>query len=422
MKGRALTVSAVLAGLACLLPVARAHAESFSLFGYLAAGGSRVDSQRAWLNGGFGRLVTGARGASGASGTANDGRAEGRLGLRWEIGTSWAIEIHALARAEPESKADAAGLSEAFLTWTHGFAAASELRLRAGLFFLPTSREAVSPLWTSPYTLTLSALNSWIGEEIRPVGIDGALRFGDHLSAGATIFGGNDTAGALLAWRGWSMGDRVSALGEALPLPPLDSLSDPAAFGRQRREGAQAFTQPVGSDLDGKPGWSVRGRFEDGGALMQASSYDNRGDRRLYHGEYAWRTRMTQLASQIEIGDLTLVSEGMLGKSGMGELTQAHVNIDFWAVYGLASVHRGPWRVSLRYDRFYIDDRDHSSAENNDDRGSAWTLAGLWQPADTWRLGLEWLDQRSRRPAAADSGGDANTKGRQWRAEARFTF
>ena len=419
MMRRVRTFSAAVVGLACLLPATTASAETFSLFGYLAAGGSRVESQRAWLDGGFGRLSTG---ASSPDATAGHAQAEGRLGLHWEPGTSWAVEVHALARAEPESKADPAGLTEAFLTWTHGFAAASEVRLRAGVFFLPTSREAVLPLWTSPYTLTLSALNSWIGEEVRPVGVDGAVRVGDHLSAGATIFGGNDTAGALLAWRGWSMGDRVTTLGEALPLPPLDSLSDPAAFSRQRRRGAQALTQPVGSDLDGRLGWSVRGRFESEGALVQASAYDNRGDRGLYHGEYAWRTRMTQLAAQVEVGDLTLVSEGMLGKSGMGELTRAHVDIDFWALYGLASLHRGPWRVSLRYDRFYADDRDHSAAENNDDRGSAWTLAGLWQPRDDWRLGLEWLDLRSRRPAAADSGGDANTNGRQWRAEARFSF
>ena len=38
--------------------------------------------------------------------------------------------------------------------------------------FLPTSRENVDPLWQSPYTLTLSSLNTWIGEEVRLAGLD----------------------------------------------------------------------------------------------------------------------------------------------------------------------------------------------------------------------------------------------------------
>ena len=45
-----------------------------------------------------------------------------------------------------------------------------------------------------------------------------------------------------------------------------------------------------------------------------------------------------------------------IGNSGMGEFTRPHVAIDFWAVYALATVHRGPFRVSARYDRFYTDD------------------------------------------------------------------
>ncbi len=404
-----------LAALLCLASGAAARAETFSLFGYLAAAGGRVQSQPSWLARGFGRLQTGAE-RSGS--TADRATLEGRLGLRYELGAAFAVQVEGVARREPDSIGDELGLSQAFLEWTQGFAVASELRVRAGLFFLPTTREAIDPLWTSPYTLTLSALNSWIGDEVRPEGVDLGLRLGEHAALGATVFRGNDTAGALLAWRGWSLGSRVSTLGEVLPLPPLSSLADPRAFGRQRDSG----TQPVGRELDGRNGWSARGRLEGAGALVQGSAYDNRGDRELHDGEYAWRTRTQQLAGQIGRGDLTLVAEGLRGSSAMGSLTRPHVDIEFWAWYALASAARGPWRTSLRYDRFYVDDRDHSAAENNDERGSAWTAAAFWQPGERFRLGLEYLALGSRRPAAAESGGDANTNARQWTLEARIRF
>lgn len=392
-----------------------AEASTFSLFGFAAAGAVHVESQPSWLAGGFGRLSTGAARVGAA---ATDVAAQGRLGVLWEPTVAWQLRASGLLRAEPDSRGGAAGLTEVFLQWTHGLEGARELRLRLGLFFLPTSREAVDPLWTTPYTLTLSALNTWIGEEVRPSGVDAACRFGEHLSVGGTVFGGNDTAGALLAWRGWAMGQRVSLLGEALPLPPLLSLADPAAFADQRTDG----TEPVGNELDGHAGWSARARLEGAGALLQGSVYDNGGDRGLHRGEYAWRTRTVQLAAQLERGPWVLVGEGLRGASGMGRVYRPHVDIDFWAFYVLASLHRGPWRLSARYDNFYTEDRDRSAAENNNERGWAWTVAGFWQPAERWRLGLEWLHLKSERPAAAQSGGNANTDGNQWQLEARFNF
>jgi len=398
---------------------AASPAATFDLFGFASLSGARVTSQPSWLDSGFGRLSVG---AASSSSTASRVSAEARLGARLDFGPAWSVELHGLARAEPQSNGEALGLAEAFATYTHGLGEQSELRLRGGLFFLPTTREAIGPLWTSPYTLTLSALSSWIGEEIRPTGVDAAFRIGEHAAVGATAFGGNDTAGALLAWRGWSMGNRLSTLGERLPLPPLPSLSDPAAFGEQRRGGEYAVTQPIGRELDGRVGWAVRGRVEGGGALAQASAYDNRGDRDLHDGEYAWRTTTQQLALQWERGPLTLVAEGLQGKSGMGVETRPHVDIDLWAFYALASVSHEAWRLSARFDRFANHDRDHSAAENNDEYGHAWTVAGFWSPRERYRFGVEWLELHADRPAAGEAGFDPDTDATQWKLEARIGF
>ena len=73
----------------------------------------------------------------------------------------------------------------------------------------------------------------------------------------AALFGGNDSAGTLLAWRGWAFGDHLVGAGETLPLPPLRTLADGGPFAAQRDGG----TQPV-EELDDQPGYLVRARWD----------------------------------------------------------------------------------------------------------------------------------------------------------------
>ncbi|MBV9186894.1 MAG: hypothetical protein JO093_14860 [Acidobacteria bacterium] len=145
-----------------------------------------------------------------------------------QIGAEWApaswIDLHAhgvARRDQSGAGGKRAGVVEAYVD-LHS----EHFEVRAGQFFLGTSRENVGPLWTSPYTVSFSPLNSWIGEEFRPVGVDLAWRPNFYVTAGATAFRNNDSMGALLAWRGWSVGNRLSVYNEALPLPPLFFAAD----------------------------------------------------------------------------------------------------------------------------------------------------------------------------------------------------
>ena len=45
--------------------------------------------------------------------------------------------------------------------------------VKTGAFFPTISLENDDLGWTSPYTLTPSAINSWIGEELRTIGSEG---------------------------------------------------------------------------------------------------------------------------------------------------------------------------------------------------------------------------------------------------------
>lgn len=189
-------------------------------------------------------------------------------------------------------------------------------------------------------------------------------------------------------------------------------------FARQRRDGTRPF-----EELDGRPGWQARARWTRPDlALLQLAYLDSRGDRRLHRGQYAWRTRFGAVGGELKMGPaLILVTEGAIGDTGMGALDEDHVDMRFAAGYVLLSWAGKKARLSARYDRFQNTDRD-GTAEDNGESGHAWTLAAFWLPAERWRLGVELLDVRGGRPAAAASGADPDTDARRVILEARWTF
>jgi len=406
--------------LALLVAARLAPGGEFSAHAVAAARGLAVESRAPWIDGAFGRLTEGG-GTPGFEGMA---RGEAHLGLEWSPSTVVLLHLHATARTEPGAAGGwRAGITEAFLQYRPELRPSLAVRLRAGLLFPPTSRENVDPLWLSPYTLTLSTVNTWIGEEVRLAGLDVAAQFGEpggsRFELAAVAFGGSDTAGALLAWRGWAHGTRLSVAGETLPLPPLPTLAPGGVFADQSDDG----TRPV-DELDGRVGWHARARWSrDGVGLVQAAWTDNRGDRALHRGQYAWATRFATVGAEAQAGGFRFVTEGAFGDTGMGSPDGARVDVRFWAGYGMLSWVGGDERLRLtaRYDRFRNEDRD-SQAEPNDEVGWSVTLAGFFSPRPWLRVGLEVLDLRSDRPAAAFSGTPAATGARRAQAELRLRF
>ena len=200
--------------LSLILSPASAVAE-LTLQGFLALRGAEVESQPSWREGGFGRFTLGADDSLDSSDFAVG---QLHLALDWQPARYFGAYLHTVARAEPSrTRGRELGVIEGYLHSELGLGSASTLRLKLGHFILPTSRENVEFAWSSPYTLTLSALNTWIGEEMRLTGLFAEYAYAlspagiDELRFSATAFGGNDSAGALLAWRGWSLGDRLTA-------------------------------------------------------------------------------------------------------------------------------------------------------------------------------------------------------------------
>ena len=403
-------------------PAPPAFSSDLTVNGFVAARGTGVRSQPSWREGGFGRLTLG---ADAADADASYALGKLHLALDWQPSPFFGTYVHVAGRAEPE-RVDGRelGVIEAFLHASVPAGAAGSFNFQLGHFILPTSRENVEFVWASPYTLTFSALNTWIGEEMRLTGLlagyDVEVGSGTQLRLGASAFGGNDTSGALLAWRGWALGDRLTGFGEVVPLPPVGSLQPGGAFALQRDDG----TRPHGDDLDDRIGWAgfVRWNRSDR-AVVQYTRYDNRGDRELHQGEYAWRTELDLLAVELRPHEtLTLLGEVMEGSTGMGDPDLFNVQADLETAYLLASWSAGRFRATARYDTFETVDVDGSGADNNNEEGEAWTLAFFFEPREALRLGLEYSTLDAERPAAAEVGFDPDTGGESLKLELRYYF
>lgn len=337
--------------------------------------------------------------------TEEDFDAVAQLGLEWRPSQHFGIHVSGIADR------DRAGLVEAYADARLIFGL-DEVQLRAGHFFLPASRENKGELWASPYSINFSALNTWIAEELRPIGAElswqHATQRGHFVTTALTAFRGNDSMGALLGWRGWSVGSRISALDEVLPLPPLSPF-----FAGQRDDG----TKPFGRDLDGHTGYAARVRYSvPQRGNVQYAYVDNRGDRGLHRGEYAWETAFHLVSGEIGKPDSVVVAaEVMRGSTGMG-FAPAFVQGDFYAAYALLSGKRGRNRLTARLDFFGVDEQDFSLGGPNDESGRSWTLAWLFDVTNAIRAGAEFTQ------VVGNNFANQDANGRSMTLEIRYTF
>jgi len=297
---------------------------------------------------------------------------------------------------------------EAYLRYRPLSLSVWRLALKGGIYFLPISLENDGIGWTSPWTITPSALNSWVGEEIRGIGAD--IREEWRGDSGTGTFGGglfrhNDVAGRVLAKRGWSLSDVTVGVGGDLP--------EPAEEGH--RESYAPF-QSIG----GRTGWYADAGWKSAqGVELRALRYDNRADPsayRLYDGDeriYAWRTRFWSLGAQAETGPVTWIAQGMDGDTTICP-PGGCFRMRYQAGFLLAGWNRGAWRPTLRYETF----RTWPDGE----RGHALTAALNWRPLDWLRLSAEWLHVDATRAERTDFGLGPRERGNQVQLLARLLY
>lgn len=314
----------------------------------------------------------------------------------------------------------AAGLGELYLKLRPDLVDAWKVSGRAGLFFPPVSLEHDGDDWSLSRTLTPSAVNTWIAEEVKTTGVEASLRgaIGDQpISFTAAAFLGNDTSGALLAFRGWALHDVRATVGGTFALPDA-----PAMFAAQQAD----RTRPVG-EVDGRIGSYGQVEWSPSDTLsLSLFAYDNNGDETsLEDGQYAWRTRFSQAAihwDAYEGGEVLI--QAMTGETRMGGRigSQSPADVGFVAAYGLLAQDIGEGTATLRLDYFAVSDRSFKDLDNNAENG--WSASMSWvQPVrDRTDLVLEGIVAASERPDRMRFGLDRDQTSAQARVAIRSGF
>jgi hypothetical protein len=282
------------------------------------------------------------------------------------------------------------GLSQAQLSYKPLSPNKVRWRARAGLFYPAMSLENVSLGWLSPYSYTQSAINSWLGEELRIAGLEMTLfspgrarnsAFSWELHGAA--FKGNDPMGAMLTWRGFAMHDRQSLYNEQIPMAPY-----PSVIGVDRLN-HPAYVEPF-HEFDGRLGYYLGVHL----AYFKLTSlryyyYDNQADPTEVNAQriYGWRTRFHSLALQQQFSANTrIIAQWMSGDTLMGK---RYVAADFSAWYVLLSYTFDQHRLSARFDKFMVEEDDIFAWDRNDSHGEALTLAWRYDLNPQWQVGLE---------------------------------
>lgn len=352
----------------------------------------------AWPEGGFGKLRYDTRGSDYGS---------TRLGLEYG-GQIRPTLFGRIAMDAIEDASTRAGLTEAYLEWRPLPAGLSRNRFRFGAVYPAFSMENSDFAWASPYTRSFSAINSWLGEEIRPIGVDwyftrpiGSQASPHEFGAFAGAFYGNDPAGTLLVWRGWAVHDRQTRLNERLPLPPLVFPGQPGGpdLVIERR------LDPI-AEIDDRPGIYVGSEWRYARRTkLSLAFYDNRADPYAFRdGQWAWGTRFWHAAAQISLPkDVGLITQFMHGDTDWliaanddGSISPAtrYVTDDFDSAFVLLSkIFKQNHRVSLRLDRFDLS----RPGSLEIDRGSSTTLAYSYSFNRRLAMQAEWLSIESSR-------------------------
>ena len=336
-----------------------------------------------------------------------------RLALTQSIGELWSAHVD--ASMFDNLGPSPVGVTEAYLLFRPYPFDGWRLRVKAGAFYPPISLENGAPGWESPYSLSYSAIDSWLATEVRTLGIEGRLDWlgthsGHDFDAGLTAgaFGWNQDAGVVLANDGFSITDRQT--------PVFGHVGQPADAPLY---GAQPFVQ-----FDHHAGLygGIEVRWLDR-LVLRALHYDNRADPNAVDeaaDRYAYATTFNSAGARIEAGHgMTFIAQWLDGESSSSDEGWPE-SWPFKAEYALVAERFGRHTLSARYDWFDV----HSigAGSYGAQSGHALTAAWVFQANAHWRATLEWVQVVSRSYTREELGGPAQLTETQLQLAVRYAF
>jgi hypothetical protein len=356
-----------------------------------------TDGERSWTDGGFGRSRFGGGGED-LDVAAVPATAE----LVWHGPLAWNFE-GTLALAAQDGQDQPADLIEGFVAWRPVPSGATRWSVRAGMFWPPVSLEHDGPAWQVSGMITPSAINSWVGEEVKVIGVEGSAAHplgGGRITATLGLFGFNDTAGALIAFRGWALHDQKSGAFSRHALPPLNAFM---------ADVQPQWTTPT-LEIDGRPGFYGRLSWALAAPVtLEAFYYSNRGDPEAVtsHLQWGWETRFLNLGARVELGPRTrILAQALTGATEMGmeENGRYWVETRFRAAYLRLTHAVGRIALSGRVDLFDTSQTGSRVAADDSEEGWSATAALDWRLTDQAQLIFEAMHSETERAARARLG------------------
>ncbi|HVF15514.1 MAG TPA: hypothetical protein VNA21_01340 [Steroidobacteraceae bacterium] len=311
-------------------------------------------------------------------------------------------------------------LTEAYIDWRPYPQSAWRWRARGGAFYAPISLENRAIGWQSTYSLSPSAINTWVGEEMRTIGVEVAstsLGRQAGRSFDITILGAayawNDPMGVLILQRGWGIHDRQTPLFGSLPRP---LIQDP-----------DNTTIEFFDEIDDRVGYYVGAEIKwTDDSLIRLMHYDNLGDPDDRTAkEPAWATKFDALGGRLELPhDISLLTQVMFGETEAGPQGNGRgiFVVEFWSYYLLASQRWGDHRYTVRYDRLYTDTERGARLLRSVQNATAWTAAYLFDLDDHWQFAVEGVRISGSLAQRAAVGAPVQATERQLQLAVRWTF
>jgi opacity protein-like surface antigen len=299
-----------------------------------------------------------------------------RFAVAETFGEIWSLHLDASSWGDHDRIP--AGLTEGYLQMRPYPWAGWRLRVKAGAFYAPISLENRSSGWESPYTLSYSAIDSWLAQEVRTIGSEAQLdwlgtRTGHDFDLGLTagVFGWDDKAGAALTDRQTVLGGRVGKPG----VPPVNA--------------AEPFRE-----MDGRAGVyaGLEARYLDR-IVVRFLRYDNQANPTAFDTvshTVAWNTTFNSAGARIDgARGWTAIFQWLDGQTHISP-NGFYAQWPFRARYLLLSKRFGDRHtLSARYDQFEVE--GYGEDDEGWQKGHAITLAYVFRPGARWRFTLEWL-------------------------------
>jgi hypothetical protein len=388
-----------------------AQAQDLQLDGMLDMRVFHPSNQRSNVDGGLGKTEHGSGDQPSAAGAAFDA-----LILRGVAGITPEFRLIGEIRSDPRQKT-AVDILDAYALWRPVSTTRWRWSVKGGAFFAPISLENDGIGWTSNWTLTPSAINSWVGDELRTIGTEGKLEWRgdvDRIEAVVAVYGWNEPTGAAIDDRGWSFNGHPSGL--------LDHIRVSNVVSQPGQPASSSYSNEF-RQLDHSPGWYVALNWErpDIGRL-QLMRYDNMADPSANDHEFGWRTKFWSLGASTEVGELIILAQAIIGSTAIEPSPAFRSTTNFYAGYVLIGWQRQNWRYALRVDQFGTSEIQPGPNLGASEHGTALTAAITWAPTKWARIIGEVLEVDSWRAQRLQIGQHPRAVETQAQLALRLTF